>query len=324
MPNFTLRQLEYFVAACEAGSVTLAAQRIPVSQSSISNSIAQLEATLGMQLLIRHHAQGVSPTPEGHEFLPRARALLRDAGELERFASQLTLELSGVLELGCMVTLGPLVAPRLCQDFMARHPAVTIELFEGGPEELAGRLRAGLLSLAIAYDLDPGHEDMEFEGLIDLPPFAVLAEEHRLADRAEVTLAELAEERLVLLDLPLSREYFRALFAVEGLKPLIGYRSPRPETIRTLVANGFGYTLVNARPRIDQALDGRALRSVPIAGRPRPRTLGIATVSGAKPTRLVTAFRDYCRDRISPTSVPGLRVDSDSPLAVTPAGDEQG
>jgi DNA-binding transcriptional LysR family regulator len=62
--RFTLRQLEYFLAAADAGSVTEAAQNIPVAQSSVSAAIAQLEAALGVQLLIRHHAQGISPTAE--------------------------------------------------------------------------------------------------------------------------------------------------------------------------------------------------------------------------------------------------------------------
>ena len=60
--RFTLRQLQYFVAAAEAGSVADAALDIPVSQSSVSAAISQLEAALGVQLLIRHHAQGISPT----------------------------------------------------------------------------------------------------------------------------------------------------------------------------------------------------------------------------------------------------------------------
>jgi DNA-binding transcriptional LysR family regulator len=148
-----------------------------------------------------------------------------------------------------------------------------------------------------------------FEGLVDLPPYAVFSADHPMAGRDEVTLEQLAGDPLVLLDLPLSRAYFTSLFAAEGLKPTIGHRSPRPETIRTLVANGFGYTLVNARPHVDYALDGRALKAVKVAGDPRPRTLGLVTVAAVRPTRLVSAFCGYCREVISPTSVPGLRVD---------------
>jgi DNA-binding transcriptional LysR family regulator len=172
--RFTLRQLEYYVAACESGSVTEAALNIPVSQSSVSAAIAQLERALGVELLIRHHAQGVSPTPAGRRFLARARALLREADELERFASELTEDLSGPLDLGCLVTIAPLVTPRLCQDFTARHPAVTIELVEAGQDELLARLRSGALSLALTYDLQLG-DDVAFEQLATLPPDALFA-----------------------------------------------------------------------------------------------------------------------------------------------------
>ena len=96
--RFTLRQLEYFVATCDAGSVTGAAKGIPVAASSVSAALSQLEAAFGVQLLIRYHARGVSPTPAGRQFLERARALLRDADGLERLASELTGELSGTLE----------------------------------------------------------------------------------------------------------------------------------------------------------------------------------------------------------------------------------
>lgn len=306
--RFTLRQLEYFVAACEAGSVTEAALTIPVSQSSVSAAIAQLEAALGIQLLIRHHAQGVSTTPAGRRFLLRARELLREADELERFASELTQELSGTLDLGCLVTIAPLVMPRLCQDFTQAHGGVTIELVEAGQDELLARLRSGALSLAVTYDLQI-EDDVAIEPLAELPPYALLAEGHPLGERDEVSLAELADEPLVLLDLPLSREYFHSLFLAQGVKPTVRHRTPHPEVVRTLVANGYGYSLINARPRVDYALDGRGVRTVRIAGTARPMQLGLATLAVARPTRLVAAFQEHCRRTITSASIPGMRVD---------------
>jgi DNA-binding transcriptional LysR family regulator len=82
--RFTMRQLEYFVATCDAGSVTEAALSIPVSQSSVSAGVSQLEAALGVQLFVRHHAQSVHPTSAGREFLgcatvPRWPERRRDA-----------------------------------------------------------------------------------------------------------------------------------------------------------------------------------------------------------------------------------------------------
>jgi DNA-binding transcriptional LysR family regulator len=306
--RFTLRQLEYFVAACEAGSVTLAAERIPVSQSSVSAAVAQLEAALEVQLLIRHHAQGVSPTPAGRRFLPRARALLREAGELERFSSELTEELRGPLDLGVLVTIAPIIAPRLCQEFQRRHPAVELRLAEEGQDELLAGLRHGLLSLALTYDLELG-DNIAFDPLAELPPYAIFASGHPLARRREVGVGELAEHPLILLDLPLSRQYFESLFAAEGRRPLVRHRSAHLDVIRTLVANGYGYSLVNARPRLDRALDGRRLRSVPLAGQPRALVLGIGALAGSRPTRAAEAFRDHCRGLVAGGDLPGLAVD---------------
>jgi DNA-binding transcriptional LysR family regulator len=303
--RFTLRQLQYFVAAAEAGSVTDAALNIPVSQSSVSSAITQLEAALGVQLLIRHHAQGISPTAEGRQFLDRARALLREADELERFASELTADLSGTLHLGCLVTLAPLVSPHLGQGFRERHPAVSLELVEAGQAELVSGLRSGALSVALTYDLDLD-ADLSFAPLSSLPPFALLAADHPLAASAAVTLADLAGEPLVLLDLPHSREYFSGLFAAAGVEPAIAHRSIHPEVIRTMVANDFGYSIVNARPRVDVALDGRPLVMRPIAGEPRPMIMGLARLQSLRPTRLVEAFEQHCRAAIGAGTVPGL------------------
>jgi len=305
--RFTLRQLEYFVATCEAGSVTDAALNIPVAQSSVSAAIAQLEAALGVQLLIRHHAQGISPTPAGRQFLVHARALLRDAEQLERFAAELTHELSGTLELGCLVTLAPLVTPRLCQEFQRIHPGVTIEMIEGGQEELVDALSSGRITVAITYDLEIA-DTLTFEPLAQLPPYALFAAEHPLAGRDQVTLPELAEEPLVLLDLPLSRDYFRALFLAADLEPHIAHRNPHPEVIRTLVGNGFGYTIINARPLSDRALDGRPLRIVPIEPPARPMTAGLATLAKMRTTRLADAFAAHCRQSVERGTIPALRV----------------
>lgn len=77
--RFTLRQLEYFVAVGECGSIALAAEKVNVSSPSISAAIAQLEAEFGLQLFVRRHAQGLSLTQGGMRFMDDARALLESA-----------------------------------------------------------------------------------------------------------------------------------------------------------------------------------------------------------------------------------------------------
>jgi DNA-binding transcriptional LysR family regulator len=292
--RFTLRQLEYVVAAAETGSVTLAAARVHASQPTVSAAIAGVEQALGMQLFVRRHAQGLSVTPAGQEFVREAGSLLRHAAELDEIAVRLRDEVSGPLGVGCLVTLAPLIAPRLCGSFEQRHPAARVELAESGQDELLARLRDGSLAVGLTYDLGLAG-DIEFEQLAELPPVALFAASHPLAVKRSVTLERLAKEPLVLLDLPLSRDYFRSLFAKRGLEPVVARRSPHMEVVRALVGNGFGYSLVNARPSNDRALDGAQLAIVPISGAHRPMRLGIATLRGLRRSRAATAFREHCR-----------------------------
>ena len=241
------------------------------------------------------------------------RALLRDADELERFASELTGDLSGTLHLGCLVTLAPLIMPRLGKGFRERHPAVALEMVEAGQQELVSGVRSGRLSVSLTYDLDLA-DDLAFTALAGLPPYAVFAADHPLAGAESVTVRQLAAESLVLLDLPHSREYFRGLFSAAGVQPTIGHRSVHPDVIRTMVANGFGYTIFNARAGSAVALDGMPLANVPITGDPRPMILGLVRLASMRPTRLVTAFEQHCRAAIASGVVPGVEP-LDSPPA---------
>jgi DNA-binding transcriptional LysR family regulator len=303
--RFTLRQLEYFVAAGETGSITLASERIAISQPSISTAVSHLEKELGVQLFVRHHAQGLSLTPAGHRLLREAKALLEQAEGLYAAAGEATGQVRGRITVGCLVTLAPMVIPELSHAFMASFPEASVHQVEGDQERLLEDLRRAAIDVALTYDLQLT-DDVAFEALATLPPHVLVSEAHPLARRSRVSLTELVEEPMILLDLPLSREYFLALFMAEGLAPSIHARSAHQEVVRTMVANGYGYTLANARPRSDQALDGRRLVRVPLAGSPRPMALGMATAAQLRPSRLIEAFQAHCRNFISDSYIPGM------------------
>ncbi|NBT51402.1 MAG: LysR family transcriptional regulator, partial [Marivivens sp.] len=89
MLRYTLRQIEYFVAVGEAGSIARASERINVSSPSISAAITQLEAEFGLPLFVRQHAQGLSLTQAGRQMMDQARIVLREAGLIHHLASRL-------------------------------------------------------------------------------------------------------------------------------------------------------------------------------------------------------------------------------------------
>ncbi|GAN55650.1 LysR family transcriptional regulator [Tanticharoenia sakaeratensis] len=303
--RYTLRQLDYFIAAGEAGSIRHASELLSISQPSISTAISHLEQELGVQLFVRHHAQGLSLTHAGRELLVEARRIVQMAEALYTTASEATEQVRGQLSIGSMVTLAPMIMPALAHGFMSHYPMTEIRQLEADQEWLLDRLRRAQIDLAITYDLQV-MDDMEFSPLASLPPHVLVSEDHPFATRAEISLAELAPEPLILLDLPLSREYFFALFLKEGLEPKIYTRSAHQEVVRTMVANGYGYTLANVRPRSDRALDGRRVVTVPLAGDHRPMVIGTMTLARVRKPRLLEAFEEHCRIHISNRSIPGM------------------
>ena len=303
--RFTLRQLEYFVAAGESGSVRLAAERVNISQPSVSAAIAHLEAEFGVQLFVRHHAQGLSLTPQGQRLLREARALLAHAEEISAIASELSEGVAGSLAVGFLVSVAPLVIPEIVRGFAAAHERVRLEVVEDHHRGLMDGLRHGRLSAVITYDLDVPTE-VAFEPLVALPPYALLPAGQPFAGRESLTLAELSNEPYVLLDLPQSREYFLGLFLHEGLEPKVVSGSPHTEVVRSLVGAGHGFGLANLRPRNRAALDGSPLAYVALHSRYRPLTLGIATLESARKPRALRVFEAYCRAHIHAGHVPGM------------------
>lgn len=305
--RFTLRQARYFAAAAEAGSIKLASERIHISQPSISAAISALEADYGIQLFVRRHAQGLTLTPQGQRFLQAAKALLRQAGELEATALELASKVSGLLEIGCLSTLFPLLVPELVQALRTRHEGAGVHAVAGHQPELMEWLRRGEIALALTYDLDLP-PDLEFISLARVPPYAFVAGQNRLARRRVVSLKDLAAEPYLLLDMPISRDYFLSLFQREGLAPRITGRFEHMDVIRSLVARGEGFGLANVRPRNRASLDGNPLAYLPLSGVPRALVLGMALAPGLRRTETTKAFIALCRELIRDDRIPGTDV----------------
>jgi DNA-binding transcriptional LysR family regulator len=302
--RFTLRQLRYFVGAAETGSITLASEQLHISQPSISAAISALEKDYGIQLFVRHHAQGLSLTPQGQHLLRVAKGVLREAGELEATALALASKVSGVLEIGCLSTLFPLLVPELVQSFRAKYDGAEMQAVSLHQPELMERLGRGEIALALTYDLDLPPE-MEFIVLARLPPYAFVAAKHRLAQRQSVSIEDLAAEPYLLLDMPTSRDYFLSLFAAAGVTPRIVGRFEQLDVIRSLAARGEGFGLANVQPRNRASLDGHPMAYLKLRGDPRALVLGIVVAPGLRRTKAMDAFIELCRELIRDGHIPG-------------------
>lgn len=305
--RFTLRQLEYFVAVGEAGSIALAAEKVNVSSPSISAAVAQLESEFGIQLFVRRHAHGLSLTQAGRQFMEQARTVLNEANALNRLAGDILGNVQGPLSVGCLLTFAQMIVPSLRREFEALYPDVRIRQFERNQLELFDMLRGAEIDVALTYDMNIP-SDLSFLPLAELAPYALVADTHPLAHLPAVSVEELKEHPMVLLDLPISSDYFLSFFSRAGIRPLIAERTRDMAVMRSLVANGYGYCIANVRPLIDTAPDGRKLRYIPLVGDVRPMRLGLVTSEGAENVLTVKAFMDHCAQQITNDHIPGMNM----------------
>lgn len=303
--RFTLRQLEYFVAVGEAGSIAKAAVVVNVSPPSISASIAQLETEFGIQLFVRKHSHGLALTAGGRTFFKAALQLLSDADALHMVAGDISNHVRGPLSIGCLSTFAQILLPELRKRFELKFPDVRVRQYERNQSQLLDMLLSGEIDVALTYDLELS-QDMAFEPLISLPPYVMLPANHRLSVRSSVTAEELADEPMVLLDLPVSREYFLSTFHHSGVRPNVAERTSDIAVMRSMVANGFGYGIANMRPLNTMSPDGKPLAFVPLEGDLRPLTLGVATPEGDHRTQTVNEFICHCREFVGEQGVFGV------------------
>ncbi|XDA97275.1 LysR substrate-binding domain-containing protein [Sulfitobacter sp. LCG007] len=304
--RFTLRQLEYLVAVGEAGSIALAAEKVHVSSPSISTAISQLEAEFGLQLFLRRHAQGLALTQAGRQFMEQARNVLREAAALGSLAGEISGNVQGPMAVGCLSTFAELILPGLRREFENRYPDVVLRQSELHQQDLIEGLRGGNLDIALTYDLDVP-DDLRFVPLASLPPYVLLPANHPLAGCDALCVSDLAELPMVLLDLPLSRDYFLSVFREAGVVPRIAERTRDMAVMRSLVGNGFGYSIANMRPLGDLSPDGRPLRCIPLSGEVRPMRMGLLMAAGSDTVLTVTAFIEHCREAAAAGRVAGLR-----------------
>ncbi len=303
--RFTLRQLEYMVAVGELGSIALAAQKINVSSPSISAAIAQLEAEFGAQLFVRQHAHGLTLTPVGRQIFGEAKHIINRAGALNDLANDVTSAVRGPISVGVLTTIAPVLSATIKRSFEAAYPDVEMSLREGNQTELLHMMNHADIDAAITYDLEIP-KDVSFEPLAELPPLVMLPRAHSLAAKAEISLDDLQGEPVILLDIPLSREYFLSIFQSARYRPQIAERTSELSVARSLVANGFGFGLLNFPTPTNVAPDGQELAIVPLSGDFRPMILGLATMRSDHRTQISVAFHNHIKSRIDAQELPGM------------------
>jgi len=283
---FTLRQLECFVAVAECGSISKAAEVVRASDSAVSDAITAMEKGLGATLFHRRRSKGATLTSDGLAILPVAHRMLNDAEELSSAVGRDAGTLMGPIRVGAVDTLAPVILPRLIELMRDRHPAVRVLFRVGDQPTLVTALASAELDLLMTFDIDVPPE-LRRRPIASTQAGVVIHSGHPLAGRESISLEEIADEPMVLLDIYASRVHTLELMSSRSITPRIAFRTESYELCRSLVGRGLGYTLLMRRSIDAQTWDGRSVTWIPIT--PAPRTVKILATwaAGTHPPRLV-------------------------------------
>ncbi|MFF3734347.1 LysR family transcriptional regulator [Streptomyces sp. NPDC002476] len=295
--GFSLTQLRYFVVSAELGNISEAAEKLCASQSTVSSAVMRLERQLGVQLLLRHHARGVTLTPSGRHLLREARALLGQARNLKAQGDALAGDTTGQLDVGFFFSIAPFLLPLVHRILRERHAELQLNPHEAFADRLLGLLQDGRCELAVTYDFLSG--DSRFHPLVDLPVYALLADGDPMGRAGTVGLHELAARPLITLNAPTVLRHFEKMFAGAGVPMPRVMTTASPETMRGLVAAGSGFALMYQRTPNMTTLDGGRVRAVEIAGDLPSLSLGVAMMPDLIMSGRGRAFLDVLRSAVA-------------------------
>lgn len=272
---YTLRQLECFLAVAESGSIARAAIALNASDSAVSDAITALERALDAELIRRRRSRGATLTSDGITIVPIARRILTEGAELSASVGRELSAVVGPVRIGVLATLASVILPRLIVAAQREYPGIRIEYRTGDLESLLAAADRGELDLVASFDTGMPPEYPRL-AITDTQAMLVVAADHPLARRDSVSLTEVADEPMVMLDIVASRTHTLELMSSQGITPRIAHRTPDYELCRALVGRGLGYTLLMRRNLPPDTWDGTRLAYLTLD--PPPRTSEVLMV----------------------------------------------
>jgi LysR family cyn operon transcriptional activator len=285
-----LRHLRYFDAVAETLNFTRAAERLHVTQSTLSHQIKQLEDELGSPLFDRA-AKRVRLTEAGEmlrsHMTPALEQIDRGLQALRRPADSIT----GRIRLGTTPSFNMRMVPLCVATLLSQYPTIQVTVEELAAGAITRRLASGQLDLAVSYKPNEG-SDLWFEPLYNEELRLVVGRNHPLAKRRRVRMVELHAQRMVLLPTQfLTRKLLDDCFQQAGAVPLVVAQmnsvAPMIELIRQTDLAG-----IITETAVLQTAD---LRVIPLEDPTPIRTPGMLWHKGATRSPVLKHFSEILR-----------------------------
>lgn len=238
----TLNELKFIVALAKSRNFRKAAEVCFVSQPALSLAVKKLEDELGV-LLFERSRNDVTMTPVGELVIEQATRVIEEAKRVKEIAKQGNNQLAGPLKLGVIYSVGPYLLPEIIPILRKNAPEMPLIVEENLTSNLEMHLRNGVIDVAIIA------LPFELSGVTTMPLYeeefvVVVPITHEWANRKEVDVSELADEKVLLLNSGhcFSNQVVQACPSLTRNGEILQGNSL--DTVRNMVASNLGITVL--------------------------------------------------------------------------------
>lgn len=294
--HLSLTKLRSFISVGENLSFRVASEKLNLSQPAVSAHVRDIEESVGVPLLSRT-TRSVKLTPEGETFLIRARRSLADLDDIVLDMKEQAALRRGRIGIGCVPSIASSVLPAVISEFSTAFPDIKIQVFDEIADRLYQRVIDSEVDLMVG-PISPQRNELEFEHLFSDPYVAIVPNGHAIADKASVTIREVARSPFLLLTSPTNvRIVVEGAFAKAGLEFRPAYEFTTPGTIGGMIEKDLGVT---ALPRMNLPMIMRpGLSAVPIARPKVERKIGLLTRRGETLSPAAAEFSSTLRNVVA-------------------------
>ncbi len=272
----SFRQIRYFIAAADAGKVSLAAANLYVSQSAVSTAIKSLEDELGVTLFERY-ANGIALTYEGHQFLQHAQNITAAVSEATRTSRRSGKDIVGEVAVGVTYTVAGYFLPQILSRFRRVFPGVTIRMRELSRVEIEEQIVGGSLDIAAMIVSNLSNEaEINSEILMRSPRRIWLYTDHPFMKKDAVSLAEVASEPYVMLTVDEADQTAMRYWEPTPYRPSVIFATTSVEAVRSMVALGTGITILSDMVYRPWSLEGQHVEKRPVVDNVPSMDVGLA------------------------------------------------
>lgn len=235
-----IKKYETLLRVIEQGSITRASDTLGCTQSSVSQTINNLETEFGFPVLIRSRT-GIRLTPEGEKILPAIRGILSSSEQLNQIVSSIRGLDTGIVRIGTFSSVGVHWLPSMIKEFAEMYPDIELNLMSGDYYDVEQWMKDG--SIDLGFIALPSSLNCRTFPLMEDRLLAVLPVGHRLADLDQIPLVELRDETFISLLAASDQDVRRVLESV-GIRPKVKYKTKDDYAIISMVENGLGISIM--------------------------------------------------------------------------------